>query len=622
VASRPQDPGSALAALPAWDLSQLLGTPAGQHADRALAEAAARAALFASRYRGRVVTLTPAELACALRAYESCQEPLDLVTAYAELLAADRADDHQARELVGRCDQAWTALEAEIGFFESELSALSQSRTAALDADPALACYRGFLAQVRTMAASRLPADQETILTRLSLSGQQGWQRLAEQLLARIQVPDGKEILSLGAALPSLYLADRADRRRRHAQICRALDREIDLRATVLSMIAMDACARASLRGADWLGERMALDGVTAPEVERLLAVVEARAGLVHRYYLAKKQLLGLAELSDADRYAPLGAPDAARVSWPEACEIVFDVFDGLGPPFGENARKLVRDGCVDARPAPGRRRAAFTRATVPGRPPFLLLNFTGQLRDVLTLAHELGHGIHMMLAGGQPLLSRSPPATMAETVALLSEALTVRSLAARLAGTPELPALLARWLEDQFVTVFRQAAMHRFEMAVHQEAGRGLVLDAEEIGRLWMTTQAAVYGPAVTLSEGYRSWWSYVDSFYTAPGSLYTYVYGQLTALMMLGQLDARGSGFLADYTEMLRSGGSRGPRGLLALAGMPPGELPWSSGLDILAGTLDSFLVLTGQAAAATATRPAGRPGPGTTEQREEVR
>ncbi|MEU4250784.1 M3 family metallopeptidase [Amycolatopsis sp. NPDC026612] len=546
-----------------------------------------RLSAFAESFQGQVSALSGTGLAQALRDYEEFFTPLQQGTVYAEArLAADSADEG-ARKLLDRCEELWEMAATKAEFFEREFGELPEKAAGELLACPVLAQYRNHLRQVRAAAANSPSAEVATVLAQLDPVA--GWERHARRLLDRVTVVDDGARLALGAALPVLYQADRGRRNQRCAAISAALAPEADLRASALTELTRARLARQRLCGqAGWLSEENANNQLTGDEVSALLDAVGARRELVHRYYTAKAALLGH-PLTDADRYAPVSA-SADELTWPEAVEVVLGAFAALGPAVSAAATDLIERGAVDAAPGKGKRRGALT-FSAPGGHSCVLLTFTGTQRDVLTLAHELGHAVHAALSGRLGVLSFSPPTVLAETVALFAEAITMRHWLHQ-AGAAARPGLLARWLEDQLVTAFRQLSVHEFESTVHRAVAASEPPDADALGDLWLSAQGALYGPAVSLTPGYRLWWSYLDNLYFAPGTRYAYAFGQLAATSLLARSEERDFG--ARFEALLRAGGGGSPADLLGPLGFRPAEPDsWQSGLAALEAQVGEFAV-----------------------------
>lgn len=571
-----------------WELGEFyLGTNAPE-LERDLTGPVEAADRFVERYRGKVDDLDAAGLAGACREQEALLTPLYHALAYAELRLAQRADDAEAQALLGRCQQRLTTTASRMAFFEVEWNAVDDSRATALLADDAVGAYRHSLEGLRRYRPHQLGEGEERILAELAQSGVMAWERIFDHLVGEISVEFEGGASGLGGVLPVLYDADRDRRQAMHGVVSRALEEGVETRAMVLNALASDAAIRDRLRGHEhWLQAHNLENEVSDLQVRTMLEAVGDRYDIVARYYKLKARLLGLEELFDYDRYAALPDPARRTVGWEEAVETVLDPYRAFSPYFGRVAAEFFERGWVDAPPRPGKQRGAFARATTPDHHPYVLLNFTGRTRDVLTLAHELGHGVQMRLAQRQTLANMDAPPILAETGSLFCEALTMGRLLEDAHEPGARLTLLARYVEDLFVAVFRHAAMHEFEDAIHTAIRGSGELGAEEIGQEWLRTQERMFGGSVTLTDAYGSWWSYVPHFFLAPGSSYAYVFGNLAALALYRRYQETGRKFVAPYLEMLAAGGSRRPTDLLSTLGVDPEDPAfWHDGLNILEG------------------------------------
>jgi oligoendopeptidase F len=574
---------------PSWDPTAIFPTPDSPEIDRILISVNHHSKALSGRLRDRMAELNPEELLDGIRQYEQCVTELQRVTVYAELLYALHDQGPAATGLLRRLDAEWARLVTELDFFEPGLAA----HTGLAGLGP----YTHFAHRTRMAAASEgLGGPHEAALAALLPTGTEGWQRLAQQLLARIRVEIDGEPRSIGEALPTLYSADRATRATVHASISRALEPELELRATALGMIVADGEARSGLRGTDWLESRHSADQIRPDEVAALLTAADECTPTIHEYYALKCTLLGLDRLADYDRYAPLDNSEQ-DIAWPDAVDVVIASFSKIDPHFEKLSRSICESGCVDAAPRPGKQRSAFTRA-IPGHPPCISMNFTGRLRDVLTLGHEVGHAVHMRLSADQPFLAAHPPPMVNETVALFCEAMTVRTLLAGGTDPRVRVSVLARWLEDQMVAIGRHAALHRFEVALRTEQRTTGALEPDRIAELWTEGQRSLYGPAVDLTDGYRMWWSYLGSLFTDPGSHYGYIYGQLAALALLNRFDEDPVGFGPRFRRLLAAGDTRPPTELLGAAGVRTTEADdWRRAARTLRDQLTRLHSLAGQ-------------------------
>jgi oligoendopeptidase F len=337
-----------------------------------------------------------------------------------------------------------------------------------------------------------------------------------------------------------------------------------------------------------WVQSRNLSNEASDASVQALIEAVQSRYSIPQQWYALKAKLLGLDRIADYDRNASV-AQSEAKIGFSEAREQVLDAYASFSGELADTAR-LFFDGWIDAGARPGKRPGAFCAYTVPSHHPYLLLNWTASRRDVLTLAHELGHGIHAYLARPQGVFHLSTPLTLAETASVFGETVTFGRVLAGVTDPQERLALLAGNLEDQIATVFRQIAMNRFEDAIHNARRNEGELSVDDLGQHWYDTQHALLGDAVEITEGYRSWWSYIPHFIGSPGYVYAYGYGQLLALSVYAQYEARGADFVPQYLDMLRAGGSMSPEELGKLVDVDLADPSfWDNGLDIIQRRLD---------------------------------
>jgi oligoendopeptidase F len=384
---------------------------------------------------------------------------------------------------------------------------------------------------------------------------------------------------------------DREVRRQTAEAITTALEPGLRTRAFIFNTLALDKAVDDRLRNySSWVQSRNLANEASDGSVEALVQAVQARYDLPQRWYRLKARLLGVDKLADYDRMAAL-TEDDARIAWPQARELVLDSYASFSPELGDLARRFFDERWIDAPVRDGKRGGAFCAYTVPSVHPYLMLNYTSRRRDVLTLAHELGHGVHAALAAPQGVLQQGTPLTLAETASVFGEELVFGRLLQETSDAESRLALLAEAIEGQIATVFRQIAMNRFEHALHTARREEGELAVERIGELWAATQEAMLGDAVEVTTGYRSWWSYVPHFLNTPGYVYAYAYGQLLALSVYRRYEDEGPDFVPAYLDLLRAGGSRSPEELGAIVGVDladPGF--WDAGLDLVERQLEA--------------------------------
>jgi oligoendopeptidase F len=579
----------------AWDLDPLLDGGAGDPEAAVvamIAEAQQRADAFAASYAGRVAELDGPELVAAMHELEALQELLGRAGSYAMLNFSGDTADPARGALLQRLQEGATGIETTLLFFELEWAALDDDRAEQLLAADGLDFARHHLRTARRYRPHLLSEPEEKILAEKALTGRTAWTRLFEEQASAITVEleDGAEPASLEVALARLFAPEREVRRDAAERVSRALEPGLRTRAYVLNTLLADKMVEDRLRHyPHWLASRNLANEASDESVEALIEAVRARYELPRRWYRLKARLLGLDRLADYDRMAAV-TEEQEHVEWTRARDTVLATYRGFSGELGDLVQRFFDESWIDAPVRPNKRGGAFCAYTVPSSHPFVLLNYTHTRRDVLTLAHELGHGVHAALGASQGIFHMATPLTMAETASVFGETLVFGRLLEE-AATPESRlALLAESIEGSIATVFRQVAMNRFEHIVHTERRERGELAVDRIGELWAESQTELLGDAVEVTDGYRSWWSYVPHFIGTPGYVYAYAYGQLRALAVYGRYEEEGDGFVPAYLDLLKAGGSRSPEELGRIVGVDladPGF--WDRGLDLVERQLD---------------------------------
>jgi oligoendopeptidase F len=577
----------------AWDLEPLVDGAGPDGADRLLAEADERAVAFSERYAGRVKDLDGPELAAAMADLQQIAELVGRVGSYAQLrFSVDTADPVNGA-LLARVHEQATSVETKLLFFDLEWAAIDDERAEELLASEGLDTSRHHLQTVRRYRPHLLSEPEERIMSEKAVSGRDAWTRLFSELTSSIsvEVRDADEPVALDVALSRLMSNDREIRRSTAEAVTEALQPGLRTRAYIFNTLLQDKAVDDRLRTyPSWLASRNLSNEASDESVQALLEAVRANYELPQRWYRLKAGLLGLDRLADYDRMASV-ATEEVEIAWPEATEIVLGSFEEFSPVLADTARRFFDERWIDAPVRPSKRGGAFCAYTVPSVHPYLMLNYTSRRRDVLTLAHELGHGLHAALAIPRGVLEQHTPLTLAETASVFGETLVFR----RLLDAAETPAsrlaLLAENIEGSIATVFRQTAMNRFEDLVHSARREEGELSIERFGDLWHRSQTEMLGDAVEVTDGYRSWWSYVPHFIGTPGYVYAYAYGQLLALSVYGRYLDEGESFVPRYIELLSSGGSRSPEELAAIAGLDLTDPEfWNDGLKLVGAQLDA--------------------------------
>lgn len=580
------DDSDLTAAEVSWDLDPLLEASS---IDELLDEAEGVVSVIED-FRGRLAQLDVAELADLMGHFAGLEELLGRVGSYVGLRLAENTLDEERGALAAKVEERAAPLSSRLVFFELEWAALDDARVEALLADERLAFCAHSLRMLRRYRQHLLSEPEERVLTETSVSGASSWVRLFNELTSAVEVAMPDEVVALEQGLALLADPDREVRRTAAEAITAGLEPGLRTRAFVFNTLLLDKSVDDRLRQyPSWLSSRNLANEASDESVQALVEAVVARYDLPQRWYRLKAQVLGLDRLADYDRGASL-ALEEAPIGWTHAREVVLDAYASFSPRLADVARQFFDERWIDAPVRPGKQPGAFCAYTVPSHHPYVLLNWTGRTRDVATLAHELGHGLHAWMARDQGVFHQSTPLTLAETASVFGETVTTNALLSSLDDADARFALLASSLEDSIATVFRQVAMNRFEDAVHTSRREEGELSVQRFGDLWESTQTEMLGDAVELTEGYRSWWSYVPHFIGTPGYVYAYAYGQLLALSVYARYEERGAEFVDDYLRLLAAGGSAPPAELGRIVGCDLEDPAfWDAGLDIVAGQLD---------------------------------
>ena len=572
------------AASVAWDVEPLVDGAGPIGVDALLDDAQARAEALAT-YRGRIGALDAGELATLMEELGEITELVGRAGSYAGLRFSLDTADPEVGALLARTEERATAVSNELIFIELEWAALADEHVAPLLTDDRLEFCRHHLGSARRYRPHLLGEPEERVLADKAVTGRTAWSRLFSELTSSIVVEVAGEALSLEEGLSRLQSPDRATRRASAEAVTVALEPGLRTRAFVFNTLLADKSTDDRLRHyGHWLASRNLDNEASDASVRALTDAVVNRYDIPQRWYTLKAQLLGIDRLADYDRMASVASSEDA-FGWGEACALVLDAYESFSPDLAAVVRRFFDDAWIDAPVRPNKRPGAFCAYTVPSHHPYLLLNWTARRRDVLTLAHELGHGLHAYLARAQGVFHQSTPLTLAETASVFGETVTFGRLLEQ--TTEPLPrlALVAESLEGQIATVFRQIAMNRFEDQVHTERRERGELSSTRFGEIWAQTQTEMLGDSVEVTDGYRSWWSYVPHFIATPGYVYAYAYGQLLALSVYRRYEEDGARFVPAYLDMLARGGSAPPEELGRIVGVDltdPGF--WDGGLDII--------------------------------------
>ncbi|MEA3215484.1 MAG: oligoendopeptidase, partial [Acidimicrobiia bacterium] len=565
----------------AWDLEPLLqGSTVDDLLDRADALTSDLAGL-----RGTVASLDAPDLAAAMHRFAALQELLGRAGNYAGLAFATDTADAGRGALMQRVQERSTAIATKLLFFDLEWAALDDDRVEALLAHPDLAFCAHHLRAERRYRPHLLSEPEEKILTEKAVSGSSAWSRLFGELTSAIEVPLPDGPVKLEHALSQLSHPDREVRRQTAEAVTQGLAPGLRTRAFIYNTLLADKSTDDRLRNyPSWISSRNLANEASDESVEALIQAVRNRNDLPRRWYDLKARILGVDKLADYDRMASVASSEQP-FGWSAARKLVLESYASFSPDLAGVVQRFFEGNWIDAPVRPAKRPGAFCAYTVPSHHPYVLLNWTGKRRDVLTLAHELGHGVHAYLSRPQGVYHMSTPLTLAETASVFGETVTFGRLLADTDNPAERLALLAESIEGSIATVFRQTAMNRFEAAVHTHRRERGELSVDDFGEHWASTQQAMLGDSVEVTEGYRTWWSYIPHFINTPGYVYAYAYGQLLALAVYKQYEEQGAAFVPRYLDLLSAGGSLSPEELGRLVGCDladPGF--WDGGLSIV--------------------------------------
>jgi oligoendopeptidase F len=578
--------------LPTWDLGDLYPGPDSPavEADLTMAEQAARA--FAAAHQHKLGAMSGRVLAGAIAEYERIEELLGRLMSYAQLLFAGDSTNAEIGRFYQTVSERVTTISSDLLFFSLELNRLDDAVLHQKLADPTLKKWRPWLRDLRVFRPHQLGDDLEKLLHEKEVTGRSAWSRLFDETVAAMRVPLGGEELTVSAALNKLSDRDRAAREAAGRAIGEAFDGNIRLFSLVTNTLAKDKEIIDTWRHYPRPGSyRNRANMVEDEVVDALVSAVRADfPRLAHRYYLMKAKWLGLSKLMHWDRNAPLPDDDDRTIGWDDARERVLTAYGAFSPRLAEVGRRFFDRPWIDATLKPGKAGGAFAHPTVPSAHPYLLLNYHGRTRDVMTLAHELGHGVHQVLAAEQGYLMSGTPLTLAETASVFGEMLTFRALLDA-ADTKRRRIMLAAKVEDMLNTVVRQVAFYYFESLLHDERRSGELVP-DRIGELWLQVQRESLGPAFEFTPEYGVFWAYVPHFIHTPFYVYAYAFGDCLVNALYSVFQSGHPGFQAKYLEMLRAGGTKRHKELLAPFGLDASDPAfWKRGLDVIAGFIDEL-------------------------------
>ncbi|MEQ9266015.1 MAG: M3 family oligoendopeptidase [Balneolaceae bacterium] len=581
-----------------WDLSDLYSSSNDPELNKDKIAVFEAADIFASEYKGRIAGLSISEFKKMLQDYEAIQDKGGKIGSFAYLQWSTDTSNSEYGKLVQEANELSSELSQKLVFLDVEWLKVSEGDAQKMIDAKDLKFYKHYLESSRRYKAHVLKEEEERILSAKSVTGRSAWVRFFDETLGQAKFElDGKEY-SEQEVLSKLHDSDRALRIRAHASLSKKFNELSHPLTFIFNTLLADKSTNDKLRSyPNWVTSRNLSNETDDKTVDALVQAVTSHYPLVQRYYKLKAELLGLEEMKDYDRYAPM-LKNESTITWKEAEEMVMDSYTNFHPEMGEITGYFFEKNWIDAAIKPGKRGGAYSASTVPSVHPYVFMNFDGKIRDVQTLAHELGHGVHQYLSRQQGPLQAGTPLTTAETASVFGEMLVFQKLLKELDDPKEKLALIVGKIDDTIATVFRQISMNRFENAMHTARREEGELTTERFSELWIEQQKALYGDSVTLTDEYGIWWSYIPHFLHTPGYVYAYAFGELLVLALYEEYSNRPEGFADRYIELLSAGGSEWPHNLVSKMGLDIRDPEfWNKGLASFERMIDEAEALKQQ-------------------------
>jgi len=574
----------------AWDLSDLYKSPDDPKLLEDKKSLLEEADEFADKYHGRISALSASEFSDALRAYESLIQRAGKIGSYSHLIWSTNTEDPKLGKLLQEANELGSELSQKLVFFDVEWMKVDDDRAEELINSKELFPWKHYLRVSRMYKDHTLTEDAEQVMSAKSVTGRSAWNRYFDETLgaARFEL-DGEEMTEQ-QVLSKLHSPDRELRKRAHESLTETFTDLSRSLTFIFNTLLADKHTNDKLRGYEsWISSRNLSNQTDSETVDALITAVTGRYELVQRYYKLKKNLLGVDEMFDYDRYAPI-AKNRETIKWDRAKSMVLEAYGDFHPRMKSIATEFFDKKWIDAAIRPGKRGGAYSASTVTNVHPYVFMNFDGQLRDVQTLAHELGHGVHQYLSKKQGELQSSTPLTTAETASVFGEMLVFNKLMENIEDPKEKLALLVSKIDDTIATVFRQISMNRFEDRIHTARREEGELTTEDFSKYWVETQNDLYGDSVTITDEYKLWWCYIPHFLHTPGYVYAYAFGELLVLALYDAYKNQKNGFSDRYIELLEAGGSDWPHNIVAKMDIDIRDAGfWNRGLELFESMID---------------------------------
>lgn len=591
----------ALGELPTWDLTHIYPSADSDEYKNALKELKEVAARFAEKWKGKLAEAATKigenGLGAAIKEYEAFADLAGRIGSFAGLTYYSDTSNPANGKLYGDASALLTEAGSQTVFFTLELNRIEDEvLEAAMTNDPLAAHYRPWLLDHRKEKPHQLSDELTQLFMEKSATSAEAFNRLFDETMAELRFDvDGRE-LTIEQTLNLLQEPDGETRRKAAQALSATFQKNIRLFTLITNTLAKDSEISSRWHKFEDIADSRHLSNRVEREVVDALtaAVKNAYPRLSHRYYAMKARWLGMEQMNFWDRNAPLPDTSTSEISWQEAKDTVLSAYGNFDPEMANIARRFFDENWIDAPARPGKAPGAFAHPTTPSAHPYVLVNYLGKPRDVATLAHELGHGVHQVLAGGQGALMCSTPLTLAETASVFGEMLTFRSMLDKITDKKERKAMLARKVEDMINTVVRQIAFYDFERRLHTARKEG-ELTSEQIGQLWLDVQVESLGDAIKISEGYETWWSYIPHFIHSPFYVYAYAFGDCLVNSLYAVYQNGAPEFQKKYFELLKAGGTKHHSELLAPFGLDASDPSfWDKGLSMIEGLIDELEAL----------------------------
>ena len=579
--------------LPQWRLEDLYPDQDSQELHGDLKKVEQDAAAFRADYDGKLAGLTGAGLAEAINRFEAIEEILGRLSSFSQLLYNTDLSNAGTRRFYQFMQEKVTAVSSQLLFFTLEINAIEQADLDKKLADPSLARYAPWLRDRRAFRPFQLSEELERLLHEKDVSGRAAWTRLFDETMAELRFPLDGKLVTESQILNKLSDRDEATRKKAAKSLASVLQDNLQLFAQITNTLAKDKSIEDGWRGFERPVSSRNLANMVEDEVVDALAgaVTEAFPRLAHRYFKLKARWFGKERLDYWDRNAPLPEDIDRKIPWSEAEQRVLNAYAAFSPDLAKIGKRFFEESWIDAAVKPGKSSGAFSHPTVPSAHPYILMNYQGRVRDVMTLAHELGHGVHQVLSAGQGYLMADTPLTLAETASVFGEMLTFQSLLREETDSKRRKVMLAGKVEDMLNTVVRQIAFHNFETRLHDERREGELLP-DRICEIWMETQSESFGESIKLDEDYRVFWCYIPHFIHVPFYVYAYAFGDCLVNSLYAVYQEAEDGFADKYLEMLQAGGSKRHKELLAPFGLDASDPSfWNKGLGVIEGMIDEL-------------------------------